>query len=432
MHRLLFRAVNMATMVYIVGSVEAFSFIDREIYGTWSGKGGDRLTAAFSVLQIITGVYMFFRAYRQTRRIGTGAMFALILAGYIMMTALWSIDPQTTVRRATLYLFVVVGAIGIAGLLRGDDYMELLFLACGGCAVLSVLLYIANPYHALMPDGSGAFRGIFGHKNVAGQVMAAGALAALHRLRVNRRQRLATIAMLGLFTLLAVAARSATAFMTIFAYCGVDGGLRLLRAGGAARLVCIGLVILVTPVVVLVMLYPDAVLEMIGKDPTLTGRTELWTWVLNAISQRPVLGWGYAAFWSPNNPAADEISRVLQWYVPQAHNGLLEMALNVGFVGAAYYIFLLISAVWCALRSLRTSERELAASTIACCIGILLTGLSESVLVEPFQPDTSVFFVTALICERAMRAGRRGRTRIATPVSAVPHIRAVPVVQSRL
>jgi exopolysaccharide production protein ExoQ len=428
MHRLLFRAVNIATVIYIVGSVEAFSFIDRQIYGTWAGKGGDKLTAAFSLLQIITSLYLFFRAYRQSRRVSTGAVLALILVGYIMMTAAWSIDPGTTVRRAILYMSVVVGAIGIAGLLRGDEYMELLFLTCGGCAVLSVLLYIANPYHAMMPDGSGAFRGIFGHKNVCGQVMAVGALSALHCLRIKRRRRLPVIAMLGLFTLLAMAARSATSFMTIFAYCGVDIGLRLFRAGGAARILCIFLFILVTPVVVLVMLSPDAALELIGKDPTLTGRTELWTWVLNAIAQRPVLGWGYAAFWSPNNPAADEISRVLQWYVPEAHNGLLEMALNVGFVGASYYIFLLIRALWCALCSLRTAERELATSTIACCVGIMLTALSESVLVEPFQPDTSVFFVTALICDRAVRAARRGRARVATPVPAVPQVRPVTVV----
>lgn len=422
MHRLLSRPIDIATLIYIVGSVEAFSFIDIEIYGSWSGKGGDRLTAAFSLLQIITSLYLFFLAYRKNRRISTGAVFVLILAAYILMTASWSIDPQTTVRRAVLYMFVVVGAVGIAGLLRGDEYMELLFLTCGGCAILSVLLYITNPYHALMPDGSGAFRGIFGHKNVCGQVMAAGALAALHCLRVKRRGRLLVIAMFGLFTLLAIAARSATSFMTIFAYCGVDAGLRLFRAGGAARIFGIFAVIVVGPVVILVMLYPDAVLEMIGKDPTLTGRTELWTWVLNAISERPMLGWGYAAFWSPNNPAAAEISRVLQWYVPQAHNGLLEMTLNLGSVGACYIIFLLARAFWCALRSLRTTERELAASAIACIIGILLTGLSESVMVEPFQPDTAVFFVTALICDRAMR---RGRARVATPVARVPHARTI-------
>jgi O-antigen ligase len=417
MHRLLFRAVNIASLIYIFGSVEAFSFIDVEVYGAWSGKGGDKLTAAFSLLQIITSLYLFFRAYRQNRSFSTGAVFVLILAAYIMMTASWSIDPETTVRRAILYVFVVIGAVGIAGLLRGDEYMELLLLTCGGCAILSVLLYITNPYRALMPDGTGEFRGIFGHKNVCGQVMAAGALAALHRLRVQRRGRLIVIAMLGLFTLLAIAARSATSFMTIFAYCGVEVVLRLFRAGGAARLFCIFAVIVLAPLIVIVMLYPDAALEMIGKDPTLTGRTELWVWVLNAISDRPALGWGYAAFWSPNNPAAAEISRVLQWYVPQAHNGLLEMALNVGIVGACFLIFIWVRAFWCALRSLRSAERELAASTIACLIGILLTGLSESVLVEPYQPDTAVFFVTALICDRAVR---RVRARTATPISTVP------------
>ena len=261
--------------------------------------------------------------------------------------------------------------------------------------------------------------------------MAAGALAALHCLGVKQRWRVPILAMLGLFTLLAVASQSATSFMTIFAYCGVDVGLKMFRAGGAVRLLCIFLVIIFGPVVVLVMLYPDAALEMIGKDPTLTGRTELWAWVLDAIAQRPILGWGYAAFWSPNNPAAAEISRVLQWYVPEAHNGLLEMALNVGFVGASYLIFLLIRALWCAWAVSARAERELAITTIACCVGIVLTGLSESVLMEPFQPATSVFFVTALMCDRAVRAARRGRARAMMQVVAVSRIRRDPRAQPR-
>jgi O-antigen ligase len=197
----------------------------------------------------------------------------------------------------------------------------------------------------------------------------------------------------------------------------------MFRAGGAVRLFGIMLTIIVTPVVVLVMLYPDAVLEMIGKDPTLTGRTELWTWVLNAIAQRPLFGWGYLAFWSPDNPAAAEIIRAVQWVVPEAHSGLLEMALELGFVGTSYCIFLLIRAFWCAFGALRTAERELAQTTIACCVGIMLTGLSESVLMEPFQPATSLFFITALICDRAVR---RGRAPVATRITAVRHVRPLP------
>ncbi len=64
---------------------------------------------------------------------------------------------------------------------------------------------------------------------------------------------------------------------------------------------------------------------MIGKDPTLTGRTDIWGYVIPYIYQRPLLGWGYVAFWSTTNPAAMVIAEELHWFAPQAHNGLLEM-----------------------------------------------------------------------------------------------------------
>ena len=79
---------------------------------------------------------------------------------------------------------------------------------------------------------------------------------------------------------------------------------------------------------------PDSLLELIGKDPTLTGRTDIWGYVIPFIYQRPLLGWGYAAFWSTQDPAAWEIANALRWFSPQAHNGLLEILLSGGLVAA--------------------------------------------------------------------------------------------------
>ena len=46
----------------------------------------------------------------------------------------------------------------------------------------------------------------------------------------------------------------------------------------------------------------DLLLSFFGKDPTLTGRTDIWLATLDLIKQKPLLGWGYMATWVPTDP----------------------------------------------------------------------------------------------------------------------------------
>jgi O-antigen ligase len=166
------------------------------------------------------------------------------------------------------------------------------------------------------------------------------------------------------------------------------------------------------PILVVGAADPDLMLDLIGKDPTLTGRTEIWGYVIQDISLKPLLGWGYFAFWIPSNPAAVEIGNAVQWVVPEAHNGLLEMLLHIGMVGTAIFAFLLVRNVVLAIRCLRTPATDLAVSTILSCGGILLVGISETVLLAATQASTPVFFITGFMCERALWAAKRQRYRL--------------------
>jgi len=51
--------------------------------------------------------------------------------------------------------------------------------------------------------------------------------------------------------------------------------------------------------------------------------------------------------------------------------------------------------------------KALAISCLLSCAGIILVG--ETVLLVPFEASTSVFFITGLFCEKAVRAARRPR-----------------------
>ena len=393
----------LASAVFLLQASEAFGIVDRLVYGEWANKPGDKISAGLNLLMIVTSVVLFWRA----KGIGASGILALALASFLLLSAVWSIDPETTVRRGVVYLFIIIGTIGVVGSLEGDEVMSLVGITCGLCAAASIVLLVLSPSDALLNSD---LRGIFSHKNGLGQVMAVGALASLGGIRISRgRKRLFKILTLILFIILAFFSKSTTALLMIFFFCTVGGVIALFQKGriasGIACILSVTSIILLVPIGI-VSLDIDTALGLIGKDPTLTGRTELWSYLIYYIQQRPILGWGYSAFWSGNNPAAIEISTVQGWGVPQAHNAAIGLLLDVGIVGLAFFLFFWVRNVGSSLKCMCTSAKELAVSSLLCCGGVFLSGIAEPVLLEP-GILLIVFFMTGLMCERAVRAGRR-------------------------
>jgi len=82
--------------------------------------------------------------------------------------------------------------------------------------------------------------------------------------------------------------------------------------------------------------------EAVGKDPTLTDRTKIWAFVLS-MQTDPILGTGYESFW---------LGPRLQSFwggaglgrINEAHNGYLEVYLQLGALGLVFLSGLLIAS----------------------------------------------------------------------------------------
>lgn len=83
------------------------------------------------------------------------------------------------------------------------------------------------------------------------------------------------------------------------------------------------------------------------------------------------------------------------------------MLINLGVIGTVLLIFFWARNVRLGLRCLRTSEKATAIPSLLLCAGVVLVGISETVLVVPFEASTCVFFVTGFFCERAIWIARR-------------------------
>ena len=74
--------------------------------------------------------------------------------------------------------------------------------------------------------------------------------------------------MLVSFTVIAIACKSATSWLMIFAFCVIEFIVTLNARGGALRMIGLIFAACCVPVLAIVAVFPDTILELIGKDPT--------------------------------------------------------------------------------------------------------------------------------------------------------------------
>ncbi|GMU95619.1 O-antigen ligase family protein [Ignavibacterium album] len=123
--------------------------------------------------------------------------------------------------------------------------------------------------------------------------------------------------------------------------------------------------------------------EITGKDPTLTGRTEIWALVLSQSINDLITGVGFQSFWIP-----EKLSKIIlfQYWMPnQSHNGYVDMILEIGIVGLLLFIFLVYSI----FKGMNFRSSGLWISII---IFVLLLNFSESTLIRPHHFTNVMFY----------------------------------------
>jgi exopolysaccharide production protein ExoQ len=175
----------------------------------------------------------------------------------------------------------------------------------------------------------------------------------------------------------------------------------------------------------------DLVLNVLGKDATLTGRTDLWAAVLQQIERYPVLGHGYSAFWLGWSGPSAAVLTAVQWEVPHAHNGFLDLLLDLGGVGlllfAAGFGVAAVRSV-ATLRATRTAE---GIWPLAFLTFMLFYNLTESAILQ----QNSVFWVlfVATVVSPMLQAEPAAGTRLRVEAADLPATSALsPGVRRRI
>jgi O-antigen ligase len=96
---------------------------------------------------------------------------------------------------------------------------------------------------------------------------------------------------------------------------------------------------------VFVYRYFDVLMYALGKDPTLTGRTRIWSSLLTSVMKKPILGYGYTAFWGGLQGESASVVLSEHGAIGYAENGVLELWLELGIVGVVLYMLVFFRAI---------------------------------------------------------------------------------------
>jgi O-antigen ligase len=140
--------------------------------------------------------------------------------------------------------------------------------------------------------------------------------------------------------------------------------------------------------------------QSMGRDATLTGRTALWNVAL-AHAGNPLVGVGYESFWM-----GERLLSIWQvnWEHPnQAHNGYLEVFLDLGWVGIAFLALVMLRGYSGLARTFR-EEPEASGLRLAFFVVAAVYNLTEHAFRELHPVWIAFLFAVTVVPTR-----RRGR-----------------------
>lgn len=260
-------------------------------------------------------------------------LLVFLILGTVMSVS-WSIDTQVSAER-TVHLFgSTLIAIYIGFTVPLLTTLRVFAVVLAICMLASIAAVVGLPDLGIENyEGSSVWRGVFNSKNDLGFWSAVGVLlyVTLSDSTQSSGFKLMCFLMAGVSLGLLGLSHSATSLLAML----VAGALSLyLFIASRFQLSFIRMAvmaILFTAVLALAIANIETA-ELIGRTDDLTGRGEVWKQTWKLILEKPLTGVGYGSLWYPTD-ATIWIQQSLTdftWVVYHAHNGLLQVASEVG------------------------------------------------------------------------------------------------------
>ena len=311
-------------------------------------------------------------------------LLSIALVG-ALCSAAWAVDLNLSLQRSVHLLGSGLLAIYAGHSLSLPTLLKTLLWTAVTLLVIAVTTVFAFPALGIQGyEGESAWRGIFANKNTLGfwSTMTLALCLCLFQSAQNWSQKiLVTIGTLvGLIALFE--SRSATsllALLTGLSVIAVIIGAQKLNLG-LAQQALLSLLGAATLIFLIQVIDTQWLNDLLGRSGNLTGRSEVWsqTWAL--ILDRPLGGYGYGNLWNPTTSSLwiQETYTNFSWVVYHAHNGLLQIASEIGLVLAGVTALFILQQM---LESIHCQDQQPSVQSlfiIAYSVAFLLSNYSEA------------------------------------------------------
>jgi len=313
---------------------------------------------------LLVGVVVLLQRQQRTASLLQSSAPLLLYLSYCLASCAWSPFPDVAFKRwiksgadLAMVLLIVTDPEPIAALRRVFSRVGLILFPAS-----LLLVRFTTLGYGYDPGGAPMFTGVMTNKNSLGLttfVISLGAVwSCLDLLRANRsrernRQVIARLILVALGIAVLYEARSATS-----SSCFAIGSALILITSLAyfrrrpQRIHALVLTTIVVAGIALLSGGEATVAGAMGKDPNLSDRTTIWAAVI-PVCPNAVIGAGFESFWNAYGKYVTGDLSVYERGLNSAHNGYIEVWLNLGWVGVGLIAMLLISGYRRAYASFR-------------------------------------------------------------------------------
>ena len=298
-----------------------------------------------------------------------------------IISPLWSLVPDITLRAGMAFTGFTIVGFYVGARYEWRELSGLVRWSYTLIGIVSVLRY---------PNVGREFSGITSHKNSLGSIMVVStALWYLHysqNAKTQKERWIALIFMLFSFYLVRATSSGGSLVNSLMLIVVVSSlsFLSKLKFQWAFTFI-VGFMAFGTIASVYILDNLESiVVGGLGKDLTLTGRTEFWPQLIAAANQRPWLGYGFDGFFQQDLIGGQTPAYFI--YTPNgfqprtAHNGAISILLFFGYPGLTLILVSLVTNLIFAVRELSRSPLAQAGIPIIYLVFIILNNLTEGSL----------------------------------------------------
>jgi O-antigen ligase len=368
-----------------------------------SVEGGSSLDAFLFLGLIGLGVYVLSKRQVSLSEVIRDNAWLTVFVLYCFLAIFWSDFPFVAFKR---WIKIIGHPIMVLILFTEPDLKEALLRLMKRCAYVFLPVSILwMKYFPALGRASSEWGGmnncgITASKNVLGGISSILGLFFLwHLLQVlrtekNTSRRNELQLTLGLFVLTGyclLKAHSATASLSLVlaAMIMMFLGLRFVNKRIIGVYALAG--VLVLGIAQLTFDIYGRIADLSGHESTLEGRGHLWEWLLKTDSN-PIFGTGFESYWVGERVAKIWDMPEFWWQPNQAHNGYLELYLNLGIVGLLILAGVIFATFW-KIRLELLGNFEWGRFQMGCLVAILLHNWTEA----GFKGLSFPFFVFFII-----------------------------------